>query len=193
MNKGPCTDFQLRVGKYGKNQNSRRINCLRGRATRTSRGSKEKTSTTQLPTTASETCKFSFTINKDPDLQRWYIRKNNNNCWIHCGHTRLPRDLQYDTVRQVPEDTLKTAQDLLSQLIPVSIVGQYIETESLKALRFTVLKNKHGTSINSNESTAVKLINILENTAGMSYVTYTGETIVVVKVFSETETETASR
>jgi hypothetical protein len=141
-----------------------------------------------LPTTACETCKFSFTINKDPDLQRWYIRKNNNNCWSHCGHTRLPRELQYDTVRQVPEETLKTAQDLLSQLIPVSIVGQYIETESgnklsegsLKALRSTVLKHKHGTTSNSSESTALKLINILDNTAGMSYVTYTGERILVI-------------
>ena len=133
LNTGPCTDFQLRVGKYGKNKDSRKLLCHRGRQSRKARGSNTKTSTV-LPTSKDEQCSFSFTINRDTTLDRWFIRKSNNHCWEHCGHIRVHRDLQYDTIRQVPKDTLETAQSLINCLIPPSIVGPYIEHDSGKTL-----------------------------------------------------------
>ena len=184
LNSGPCTEFQLRVGKTGKNKDSRRLTCHRGRTSRKARGSNTKT-TTDLPTSEDEKCSFSFTINRDRELDRWFIRKSNNHCWEHCGHIRVHRDLQYDTIRQVPLETLETAQALLHRLIPPSIIGQYIEHEcnktlssnSLKWLRYTVLREKHAGKGDANESTAQKLINMLENTKGMAYVTYTGKAL----------------
>jgi hypothetical protein len=78
---------------------------------------------------------------------------------------------------------MDTDKELLSQLIPYSIVGQYIETEagatltpgSLAWLRQTVLRDKHEDWGTTTGTAAQKLINILDNMEGMAYVTYTGE------------------
>ena len=123
-------------------------------------------SATQLPTSHDEKCTFSFTINRDVHLDQWYVRQQNKHCWAHWGHPCQPRELQYDIIRDVPEETLETAKALLSQLIPYSIVGQYIETEagatltpgSLAQLRQTVLEEKHSDGGDKNQSTAQKLI-----------------------------------
>jgi hypothetical protein len=80
-------------------------------------------SATQFPTSHDEERTFSFTINRDIDLDRWYASQHNNHCWAHRGHPRLPRELQYDRTRDVPEETLETAKALLSELIHYSIVG----------------------------------------------------------------------
>jgi len=105
-------------------------------------------------------------------LDRWYVHQHNKHCWAHCGHPCLPRELQYDRIRDVPEETLETAKALLSQLIPYSIVGQYIETEagatltpgSLAWLRQTVLEENYSDGGDKNQSTAQKLISILDST-----------------------------
>jgi hypothetical protein len=140
-------------------------------------------SATQLPTSHDEKCTFSFTINRDIDLDRWYVCQHNNHYWAHRGHPRLPCELQYDRICDVPEETLETAKALLSQLIPYSIVGQYIETEagatltpgSLAWLCHTVFVEKHAGEGDKNQSTAQKMISILDSTEGMAYVTYTGK------------------
>ena len=117
----------MRCDGYGGNINSRRLICRRGRLAKRSVGA-VKMSATQLPTSADEKCTFSFTTYRDVDLDRWYVRQYNSHCWAHQGHPRLPRQLQYDTIQQVREETLETAKELLSQLIPYSVVCQYIET-----------------------------------------------------------------
>jgi hypothetical protein len=92
---------------YGKNKYSRRIICTRGRLARKSEGSTEKTST-QLPTAPDEKCTFSFTINRDEDLDRWYICQYNSHCWNHRGHPRIPSELPHDTGRHVPEEEMES-------------------------------------------------------------------------------------
>ena len=182
LNNHSCNDFAMCNDGYGKNKNSRRLICRRGRVARTSKGT-TKMSATQLPTSHDEKCTFSFTINRDVHLDRWYVRQHNKHCWAHWGHPCQPRELQYDRIRDIPEETLETAKALLSQLIPYSIVGQYIETEagatltpgSLAWLRQTVLEENYSDGSDKNQSTAQKLILILDSTEGMAYVTYTGK------------------
>lgn len=179
---GPCTDFQLRAGSTGKNKSARRIKCRQGRVGNQSIATQHAT-TTSLPTCTADTCPFAFTVYHDTELDQWYFRQNSGKCWRHIGHPPVPREMQYDSIRYVPEDTLKTAQDLLMQLIPPSIVTRYIETASGKSLsdssinhlRKLVLDKKHGVSQGSDETTAEKLLKILEETPGMSYITYTGK------------------
>jgi hypothetical protein len=179
---GPCTDFQIRVGNSGGNKNSRRIKCRQGRKGNKCRAIHQSTTTT-LPTSTDDVCKFGLPMYHDAELDRWYFRQNTTTCWTHNGHPPVPRELQYDSVRYVPEETLKTAQDLLTQLIPTSVVGKYIETVSGKSLsegsidhlRKLVLDKKHDVAKDNDDTTAQKLLRLLERTPGMSYVTYTGK------------------
>ena len=91
------------------------------------------------------------------------------------------RQFQEDKVCTVPPEILKIASSLLEKLVPPPIVGQYIHNESglmlsnlsLQYLRKCVLSKKHG--VNDDESTAQKLIKLLESDKRVSYVMYTGE------------------
>jgi hypothetical protein len=111
LNNNSCHDFMMCNDGYGGNKNSRSLICRRGHLAKRSVGS-VKMSATQLPTSADEKCTFYLTINWDVDLDRWYVRQYNSHCWAHWGHPRLPHELQYDTIQQVPEETLETAKEL---------------------------------------------------------------------------------
>jgi hypothetical protein len=180
LNNNSCHDFTMCNYGYVGNKNSRRLICRQGHLAKRSVGA-AKMSATQLPTSADEKCTSSFTL--ITGMLTWYVCQYNSHYWAHRGHPCLPCELQYDTIPQIPKETLEIAKELLSQLIPYSVVGQYIETEagatltpgSLAWLRQTVLRDKHGDGGATNGTTAQKLINVLDSTKGMAYVTYTGD------------------
>ena len=63
-----------------------------------------------LPTTAEDLCLFQITINRDPELDWWYIRQHASCCWSHNDHPLVPNEVQESTICLVPKDTLETAQ-----------------------------------------------------------------------------------
>ena len=158
---GPCKNFQVRAGS-GSSGMLRYITCQRGRLFRQYTPTKMKTSTC-LPISQECKCGFHFTIFHDKEQNRCFIRQYGSFNWTHNGHPPVIRDLQEDKVSTVPQETLKIASDLLTKLVPPSIVKKYIQSESnlrlsddaLQYLRTCVLNEKHG--VNNNESTAQKL------------------------------------
>jgi hypothetical protein len=117
----------------------------------------------------------------DQESDRFFLRQSAGFCWKHNDHPPISRDLQEDRLRNIPDETLQVASELLKKLVPPSMVQKYINTDtglspsdsSIEYLRNLVLIDKHGTS--TNDSLAQKLITMLDNTKGVSYVTLTGE------------------
>ena len=178
---GPCDTFELRVGtSTGVNNGSMRIICQRGRKCNKTKSTKNKTSTSFAASTA-EKCSFYFTIHKDTELNRWYIRKSSGFCWCHKGHPPMLRKHRETTIRSVPDDVLKTAEVLLENLVPPKMVDIFINSTtgltlsdaSMQHMRKLVLDSKY--KLDADETTAQKLVKILDRTPGVTYVTYTGE------------------
>ena len=175
---GPCQDFQVRAGSSVRSL--RYITCQRGRKFRQSKPTQLKTSTC-LPTSQECVCNFQFAIYHDKELDRYYVRQHGNSNWSHNDHPPVHRPFQEDKVSTVPQETLKVASELLEKLVPPPIVRIYIQTQSdlslskdaLYYLRKCVLSKKH--SVNNDESTAQKLIKLLDSEKNVSYVMYTGE------------------
>jgi hypothetical protein len=55
-----------------------------------------------------------------------------------------------------------------------TVSGKYLSEGSIDHLRKLVLDKKHDVAKDSDDTTAQKLLRLLERTPGMSYVTYTG-------------------
>jgi hypothetical protein len=185
---GPCQNFQLRKGQSYRWSNKtvmvHTLICQRGRMfteqSTKSENKKQRRTTTSFPLTQDERCKFQIKIYHDMKSNRFFLRRSSGSCWHHNDHPPISRDLQEDRLRNIPEESLQVASELLRQLVPPSMVQKYINADtglspsssSLEYLRNLVLTDKHGTS--TDESLAQKLINMLDNTEGVSYVTLTG-------------------
>ena len=179
---GPTSECVLKVGKNSPNNSlhSTRIICQRGRVANKTTAKKKK-STTILPTNPDHVCNFYFIVYKEKDGDRWFVRQNSPACWTHRYHPPRERRYRIDNLNVLPDETKKTAEALLDSLIPASIVKLYITTtsglklsdDSIQHLRKLVLDKKY--SLDSDSTTAQKLLQILESTPGMSFVTYTGK------------------
>jgi len=186
---GPCHNFQLRKGSSYRWPRQpvvvHTITCKRGRVFREQGskgdGKKQRQTSTSFPLTIEEKCKFHFKVYHDQESDRFFLRQSGGFCWKHNDHPPISRDLQEDRLRNIPDETLQVASELLKKLVPPSMVQKYINTDtglspsgsSIEYLRNLVLIDKHGTS--TNDSLAQKLITMLDNTKGVSYVTLTGE------------------
>jgi hypothetical protein len=161
--------------------------CQRGRKFNSQgyseeQGKKQRRTTTSFPLTEEERCKFHFKIYQDLKSNRFFLRRSGGGfCWKHNDHPPISRDLQQDRLRNIPDESLQVASELLKKLVPPSMVQKYINADtglspsgsSIEYLRNLVLTDKHGTS--TNDSAAQKLITMLDNMKGVSYVTLTGE------------------
>jgi len=140
----------------------------------------KKKSTTILPTSSDHLCKFYFIVYKEKDGDRWFVRQNSPACWSHSYHPPRERRYRVDNLNVLPDDTKETAAALLDSLIPASMVNLYIKTTSglrlldnpIQHLRKLVLDKKY--NLQNESTTAQKLMQILESSKDMHYVTYTG-------------------
>lgn len=185
---GPCPNFQLRIGKSyfisNKTVKVQILTCRRGRvykeASKNDDEKKQRNTSTSYPTSEEERCKFYFNVYQDTTSERYFIRQNSGFCWSHNDHPPISREFQEDRLANVPEAPLQIASELLKRLVPTAIVSKYLNTEtglslnssSIEYLRSLVLRDKHGTT--SDETTAQKLIKMLDSNKGVSYVTLTG-------------------
>ena len=178
---GPTSQCVLKVGN-GKTytMHSKRIQCQRARVAEKSTAVKKK-STTVFPTNPDHVCSFYFMVYKEKNGDRWFVRQNSQACWTHSYHPPRERRYRVDNLNVLPDDTRETAEALLENLIPASIVNMYIKTtsglrlsdDSIQHLRKLVLDKKY--NLQSESTTAQKLLQILDSSEGMVYVTYTGE------------------
>lgn len=157
--------------------------CQRGRLFVPSKkdgAKKQRKSSTSYPTTDMERCQFHFKVYQDINTKQCFLRQSSGFCWSHNDHPQISRELQVDRLRNIPEESLHTAKELLNRLVPPAVVQKYLNIEdglslsssSIEYLRSLVLCNKHGTC--TDESAAQKLIKVLDGTKGVSYVTLTG-------------------
>ena len=127
-------------------------------------------------------------MNYDKDSNCWYIRQCSSFNWVHTGHSPVLRDFRDNRLSNIPSATLDTASELLKSQLPPAAVSKFIESDcgqtlsedSLQYLRKLVLKKEHGTT--DDQSSGQRLIQILDSTEGVSYVTYTGKTL-FAKIF----------
>ena len=175
------SNFILKVGRKNHySLTSQKIICQRGRTADKSEATKQQTTTT-LPISSKHRCTFFFTVYKEKDGDRWFVKKHSPACWTHTYHPPRERRFCYDNLNVLPEDTRETAEALLDSLVPASIVKLYVSTtsglrlsdDSIQHLRKLVLDKKY--NLERDSSTAQKLLTILDSTDGMSYVTYTGK------------------
>lgn len=184
---GPCLNFQLRKGPAFRSSNNvmvHTLNCQRGRvfkqATKDDNKKHRKTNTS-FPVTEEERCRFHIKLYEDQNSNQCFLRRSSGFCWSHNNHPAVSRELQEDRVANIPEEPLYIARELLKKLVPPSTVVKYLNVESglslstsaIEWLRNTVIRSKHGTTMD--ETSAQKLIKLLDNTEGMHYVTLTGQ------------------
>lgn len=144
----------FKFGPNGDKKNRRwvKIKCERGVKFK---GSKKKvdsdeTITTTKATSTEDECSLYFSVYDDENCAALYIRKNGGCCWSHCGHTLKNKTLMREGKRDVPEESLDTAKNLLENNMPSSFVrewlkittGVHLSSDSINSLRMSVMVSK---------------------------------------------------
>jgi len=146
-----------RVSKFGPNGDKKqrrtlKIKCERGIQFK---GSKKKvesnaTITTTKATSKEDECKLYFSVYEDENCDALYVRKNGGCCWSHYGHTATDKTLMREGKRDVPEESLDVAKNLLENNMPSSFVQEWLKittgvqmsSDSIQSLRMSVMVSK---------------------------------------------------
>lgn len=138
INNASCFDngYTLAVkgrdGRKGKTTIKLTLRCA-GRGKHTSsyvskaKESSTRKSHTMAPNSKEDECPFEIPVYYDTVLKRFYVRQNSGCNFTHHQHPPVARELNRSSTRNLPQDHLDTAVDLLKKHCPTNIVNMVLE------------------------------------------------------------------
>lgn len=184
MNNASCIDNKYEVISNGKSSNGNlcHIICSCGKKVCASKAT-TSTTTSARPKTNEETCDFKVVPGHDKEHNQWFVRVNAGHILQHNNHLPVDRDRKEVGRRNLSEDELKEAGEMLLRNVPKSIVQETIEVKTghrlssaaIGKIKQNMVINKF--NISEGESSADVLLRMLKEDPNIEYTAYFGFTL----------------
>jgi hypothetical protein len=156
------------------------IFCTCNKISRESKGTTKSRTNTSKPDNKEDQCNYRVSIKKDETHKQWYIRQNAGHILQHSGHIPVEVERREQGTRNINNDTLMLAEQMLERNVPKSVVKELVEIEtgqtlsnaSLSKIRQSMVINKY--KQNEQDSTADALLRMMDNDPNIEYCAYIG-------------------